>query len=191
MVAIFGSSPIPSHRIRSGNSAIFGIGNSAEMKVMPMPRARLESPIAKPMTTPAAVPRIQPVPIRMIDQDRWCQSAPESASCQIARTIADGGGRNSGLTRWALPASCQSPITSTSATQPAVRPVLGMKPPPRNSTGRVSVIASGGGDPSPGLARSSMLDLTLGFYSLFADQRPQLALQRQQLFAGRDVAALG
>ena len=35
MVAIFGSSPIPSHRIKSGSSAIYGIGNSAEMKVMP------------------------------------------------------------------------------------------------------------------------------------------------------------
>ena len=31
MVAIFGSSPIPSQRINSGSSAILGIGNSAEM----------------------------------------------------------------------------------------------------------------------------------------------------------------
>ena len=56
MVAIFGSSPIPSQRIRSGNSAIFGIGNSAEMKVMPMARAWLNSPMAKPTATPAIVP---------------------------------------------------------------------------------------------------------------------------------------
>ena len=81
MVAIFGSSPIPSHRINSGSSAIFGIGNSAEMKVMPTPRARLDSPIAKPTITPATVPRIHPVPIRMIEHDRCCQSAPEIASC--------------------------------------------------------------------------------------------------------------
>ena len=80
MVAIFGSSPIPSHRIKSGSSAIFGIGNSAEMKVMPTPRASVDSPMPKPTMTPAAVPRIQPDPIRMIDQDRWCQSAPDSAS---------------------------------------------------------------------------------------------------------------
>ena len=53
MVAIFGSSPIPSHRINSGSSAIFGIGNSAEMKVMPTPRASVDSPIAKPTMTPA------------------------------------------------------------------------------------------------------------------------------------------
>ena len=70
MVAIFGSSPIPSHRIRSGSSAIFGIGNRAEIKVMPTPRARLESPIEKPTMTPATVPRIHPVPMRMTETDR-------------------------------------------------------------------------------------------------------------------------
>ncbi len=70
MVAIFGCSPMPSHRIRSGNRAIFGIGNSAEMKVMPTPRAMPDNPIANPTATPAAVPRIQPVPIRRMDQDR-------------------------------------------------------------------------------------------------------------------------
>ena len=80
MVAIFGSSPIPSHRIKSGSSAIFGIGNSAEMKVMPTPRARVDRPIAKPTMTPAIVPITHPDPIRMIDHDRCCQSAPDSAS---------------------------------------------------------------------------------------------------------------
>ena len=48
---------------------------------MPTPRARLDSPIAKPTMTPATVPRIQPVPIRMIETDRWCHSAPDIASC--------------------------------------------------------------------------------------------------------------
>ena len=118
MVAIFGSSPIPSHRINSGSSAIFGIGNSAEMKVMPTPRASVESPMAKPTMTPATVPRIQPEPIRITEADTCCQSAPDIASFQIATAIADGGGRNSGLTQPALPASCQSAITSTSAIQP-------------------------------------------------------------------------
>ncbi len=118
MVAIFGSSPIPSHRMSNGSNAIFGIGNSAEMKVMPTPRARLESPIEKPTMTPATVPRIHPVPIRMIETDRWCQSAPLIASLVIATAIADGAGRNNGLTQPALPASCQSPITSASAIQP-------------------------------------------------------------------------
>ena len=58
------------------------------------------------------------MPIRITDADTCCQSAPDIASFQIATAIADGGGRNSGLTQPALPASCQSAITSTSAIQP-------------------------------------------------------------------------
>ena len=34
------------------------------------PRAMVESPIAKPTMTPATVPRIHPVPIRIIETDR-------------------------------------------------------------------------------------------------------------------------
>ena len=67
IVATFEPSPIPSHKISSGNTAIFGIGNSAEMKVMPTPRARLDNPMAKPTMTPATVPMIHPVPIRITD----------------------------------------------------------------------------------------------------------------------------
>ena len=80
MVAIFGSSPIPSQRINSGSSAIFGIGNSAEMKVMPTPRASVDSPIAKPMITPATVPSSQPKPMRTTEAETCCQSAPDIAS---------------------------------------------------------------------------------------------------------------
>src|SRR5665213_516944 len=98
--------------------------------------------------------------------------------------MAVGDGRNSGLIQPALPANCHSPITSTSAIQPAWRPAFGLNPPPRNATGCVSDSAFGNSE------RSSMLDLALGFHSLFADQRPQFALQRQQLAAGIDVAAL-
>ena len=61
---------------------------------------------------------IQPEPIRMIDQETCCHSAPEAASFQIATAIADGGGRNSGLTQPALPASCQSAITTASPIHP-------------------------------------------------------------------------
>ena len=37
----------------------------------------------------------------------------------MATTIAEGAGRNSGLTQPALPASCHTAITSASPTQPA------------------------------------------------------------------------
>src|ERR1700687_2112106 len=160
MVAIFGSSPMPSHRINSGSSAIFGIGNSAEMKVMPTPRARLESPIAKPTITPPIVPRIHPVPIRMIEYDRWCQSAPLAASLVIATAIADGAGRNSGLTQPGLPANCHSPITRHSATHPEERPALGVNPPPRNFIGRGAVSRSACGERKNYL-RAIKLDLAL------------------------------
>ena len=118
MVAIFGSSPIPSHRIKSGSSAILGIGNSAEMKVMPTPRASVDSPIPNPTITPATVPSTQPLPIRITEAETCCQSAPDIASLYIAIAIAEGGGRNSGLTQPALPANCQSAITSASAIHP-------------------------------------------------------------------------
>ena len=62
-----------------------------------------------------------------------------------ARVIAVGGGRNSGLTRAAPAANCQTAIASKSAIQPLRRPALGTKPAPRNLTCRVSGAASAGG----------------------------------------------
>src|SRR4030081_1458736 len=105
----------------------------------------------------------------------------------MATAIADGAGRNSALTQPALPANCQNAITSASAIQPEARPARGVKPAPRRAPGRVS--------PSSGfaacdVARSSMLDLALGVDRLFADQRPQLVLQTDQLAARLDTAAL-
>ncbi len=64
----------------SGKSAILGIGNNAEMKVMPTLRASRDRPMAKPTATPAAVPSSQPTPMRSSEADTCCQSAPEIAS---------------------------------------------------------------------------------------------------------------
>src|SRR5438309_767304 len=99
--------------------------------------------------------------------------------------MADGAGRNSGLTQPALPASCQNAITNASAIQPEVRPALGVKPAPRKATGR-ALVSSG----VPCCARSSMLDLPFGVDRLLADQRPQIVLQAEQFFARPDIAAL-
>ena len=90
-----------------------------------------------------------------------------------------------------LPANCQKPITSASAIQPAWRPALGAKPPPRNSTGRGSASRSVGGEACVVFEGSSMLDLALGIDRFLADERPQIALQREQLAARPDVAAIG
>ena len=48
------------------------------------------------------------------------RARPTSRACRSRRAIADGAGRNSGLTQPALPASCQSAITSASAIQPRI-----------------------------------------------------------------------
>ena len=80
MVAIFGSSPIPSQRINSGSSAIFGIGNSAEMKVMPTPRASVDSPMRE-ADDDAGHGAEQPARADANDRaETCCQSAPDIAS---------------------------------------------------------------------------------------------------------------
>src|ERR1700754_4980773 len=99
--------------------------------------------------------------------------------------MADGAGRNSGLTRPALPAACQIAMTSASAIQPPKRLLAGTKPAPRKRTRRVA--SSFAGVP----ARSSMLDLAFGIDRLVADQRPDLVLKPEQLFARLRLAALG
>src|SRR5258708_22942223 len=105
----------------------------------------------------------------------------------MAPTIAGGDGRNSALTQAVPPANCQNAITSASAIQPEARPARGEKPAPRKATGRVS---SYSGFAACDVARSSMLHLALGVDRLFADQRPQLVLQTDQLATRLDPAAL-
>src|SRR3569832_1491101 len=97
--------------------------------------------------------------------------------------MADGAGRNSGLTRPVLPAACQTAMTRASAIQPPKRLDAGTKPAPRKRTRRV--VSSLAAVP----ARSSMLDLALGIDRLVADQRPDLVLLRQQLLARSRFAA--
>src|SRR4051794_2956452 len=104
----------------------------------------------------------------------------------MARTIADGAGRNSGLTRPVLPAACQIAMTSASAIQPPKRLLAGTKPAPRKRTRRTTSSLADG----PAGARSSMLNLALGIDRLVADQRPDLVLKREQLFTGCNVTAL-
>src|SRR5260370_23494090 len=105
--------------------------------------------------------------------------------------MAAGEGRSRGLPHAARPASGKSLTPSASAIEPEEGPALGVNPPPRKETGRGAVSRSACGEASGISARSSMLDLALGFYSLFADQRPQLPLQPEQFFAGMDVPPLG
>src|SRR5215213_1208035 len=56
IVATLEDSPMPSHRIRIGMIAIFGIGKRALTPGMPIERAIVERPIATPSATPPATP---------------------------------------------------------------------------------------------------------------------------------------
>src|SRR6266702_233837 len=100
--------------------------------------------------------------------------------------MADGAGRNSGLTTPALPAVCQIAMTSASAIQPPKRLEAGTKPAPRKRTRRVAVSFA-----VSVAARSSMLNLALGIDRLVADQRPDLVLKCEQLFTRSRLAAFG
>ena len=60
ITATLGGSPMPSHRMRSGRSAIFGIGKVAAMTGMTTASARLEKPTAMPTTIPASAPMAKP-----------------------------------------------------------------------------------------------------------------------------------
>ena len=60
IVATFEPSPMPSQRIKSGSSAIFGIGNSAATSGRPTARETVNRPIMSPTATPNSVPMTQP-----------------------------------------------------------------------------------------------------------------------------------
>ena len=67
MVASFDGSPKPNHKMNSGKSAIFGIGNSAAISGRPVARASDHTPIAKPSAMPHSVPSSHPRAMRRSD----------------------------------------------------------------------------------------------------------------------------
>ena len=60
IVATLDPSPMPSQRINSGNSAIFGIGNNALTSGRPTARDNVNKPIMSPTATPHSVPITHP-----------------------------------------------------------------------------------------------------------------------------------
>src|SRR6476619_6270398 len=168
IVAIFEGSPMPSHRMSSGKSAIFGIGNRADTIEMPIERASPHSPMARPTARPAVVPSAQPMPIRMAEAAICWTSSPLAASAMSACTMANGLGRNSGLIQPKLPAACHSAMMSTKAARLPYQRGLRTKPPPRNRTGASRAV-------------SDMRDLAFGIDRLSADQRPEVLVQAGKL----------
>ena len=135
IVATLEDLPMPSHRIRIGMIAIFGIGNSALTPGMPIERAMVERPIATPSATPPATPSAQPIAMRESEAARWAASSPDIASLAKARATSIGPGSSTGFTHRIAKASCHSP---RKAARPAIdrrRFVPGAKPPPRKGIG--------------------------------------------------------
>src|SRR6267154_2998927 len=167
MVATLEGSPMPNHRIKSGSSAILGIGNSADTIGRPAARAAEKIPMARPAASPAAVPMIQPGMMRPSEAPRFWARVPLVHSTWSASMTAAGLGMKSGGSRPALEAACQAAIRTRNTIHGSSRRGTGAKPPPRNGTGRRS-------------PRSDMLDLAVGGGGLVADQRPQPAVHFAQ-----------
>ena len=139
MVAIFDGSPMPNHRIRSGSSAILGIGNSADTIGMPAARAAEKMPMARPTARPAAVPMIQPGMMRFSEAvDVLDERAVEPQRVAAPSTTATGLGMKSGGSRPLLEAACQSAISTANTIHGSSRRGTGAKPPPRKGIGRRS-----------------------------------------------------
>src|SRR6266571_5946187 len=190
MVAIFEVSPIPSQRMSSGRSAIFGIGNSADTIGKPAARASENSPTASPTETPTAVPMIQPAPIRTSDTETCAHNSPDAASRHSARTIANGLGWNRALTRPSDPAACQAASTIANTSQDVAPRGAGANPVARKrsacrAAGLCVACARGGSTERD----SRIHDFPFGGERSRAHQRPQPGMDRAEFwFEGGLVA---
>src|SRR3984893_18336333 len=178
MVTTLADSPMPSHRINSGSSAILGTGNSAEMKGRPAERPSQDSPIRPPRITPAIAPISQPRPIRASDAPRWRKRSPLAISSRSATAMRAGLGRKSeSITPAELPA-CQSASTPAKKIHATRGRGFGSKPPPRKPI-RVSFA-----DPS------RMRAVSVSQLRLLADEAPQFRMKPDEVALRRRAAAL-
>src|SRR6185369_8661004 len=172
MVATFDASPMPSQRMNSGSSAIFGIGNSAATAGTPIERGSDQMPIAAPTPRPQTVPSDQPVAMRNSESVTFRQNASERISPASAWPIADRGGSASALTQPARAAVSHNTSSATKNRIAAAQRERSTNPPPRNSTGLICISA---------IALVSLAHLALGHLRLGLDQLPQGLAQRRQL----------
>ena len=76
---------MPSQRISSGSSAIFGTGKVAAMIGLPIASSTPKTPTARPTATPASAPRPKPSAIRSRLVTTCVVSSPERS---ISRPLA-------------------------------------------------------------------------------------------------------
>src|SRR4029077_11864150 len=185
MTATFDGSPMPNHRMKSGSSAILGIGKSAETTGRQMPRASEKSPMARPTARPQLVPSAQPTAMRDSDAARWRASAPETTRARRANTMLHRLGRKTALSQPSSIAPCQRTTIARKARKGAARRGCGAKPPPRKATARESTAPL-----AAWRALSGIDDLAVGDHRLVADRLPELGAQPGELGLRRRAAAL-
>src|SRR6266567_4033402 len=181
MVAIFEVSPMPSQRMSSGRSAIFGIGNSADTMGKPAARASENRPTASPTATPTAVPMIQPAPMRSSDIETCAHNSPDAASRQSARTIAKGLGRNRAFTRPSDPAACQAASTIANTSHEVAPRGAGANPVARKRTTCGAAGRCAGWTGGSTETDSRIRNFPFGGARPFAHQRPQPGMDRTEL----------
>lgn len=101
------SSPMPSHKINSGSSAILGIGYSAFTMGEPMRSISAEVPVKSPTARPITLPSTKPRIMRYILAARLAAISPPATIAASALKIPVGEGRNSGETMPARQMSSQ------------------------------------------------------------------------------------
>jgi hypothetical protein len=122
IITTLGASPMPSQRIMSGSSAIFGSGYVAAMSGLPTASASREVPRTRPTRVPVSAPSAKPSPIRRSESPRCRASSPLVTIRPASTTTLLGGGRNSGGTQPTRLAASQSTTSpSTDATLTSLR----------------------------------------------------------------------
>src|SRR6185437_5167904 len=189
ITATFDGSPMPNHRMKSGRSAIFGIGKSAETTGRPMPRASENNPMARPTARPQRVPTVQPPAMRLSEAARWRASSPETTRSRRASAMLHGLGRKTGLSQPSAIAACHSATMAMKATSGAARRGCGAKPPPLNGMARNGTARRIAGSAPSDAAVSGIEHLAVGIDRLRPDRFPELGTHTAELAPRRLAGA--
>ena len=109
------ASPMPSHRISSGSSAIFGTGKVAAITGLPIASSTPKTPTARPTATPASAPSPKPSTIRFEAGDDVGGQLARAQHLEAAAQHRQRRGRNSGGTH---PVRVSSSHSTTQTSQP-------------------------------------------------------------------------
>src|SRR5690242_13535374 len=137
-IEIFETSYSPSHNIKIGRKAIFGIGKPTETIGSKNQRTQRRRAIKMPSVTPPAPAIAKPASERNRVSPRLRANSPDIASSQTRPNTAEIGGSRNGVTMPLREAASQATITASSGT---IAPARRVTAPARSS--RMPVAAGG------------------------------------------------